>query len=190
MLMRSLWLGLSAMAAVGLAGAGEEARRIAFDGNDALKGWTVTGDVTIDLAKAREGKGGALKVGPGAKAVLKLRDKDESGKVELWVYDDCSKPANAKVNHTDPRWGLIQNDGRDFTIGIMYAPYLGGDEGYTSSACDGAKWFGQLFWLHFDRAPAGWHKWTIDFDPEAGIQVLHVGPRRLLRLRGPLDVRE
>ena len=24
-----------------------------------------------------------------------------------------------------------------------------------------------------NRAPAGWHKWTFDFDPEEGLQVLH-----------------
>jgi len=173
MLMRILSLGLLAVATAGLAVAGEEARRIALDSNEALKGWTVTGDVTIDLAKSREGQGGSLKVGPGGKALLKLRDKDESGKVELWVYDDCATPEAPKAHRVGPRWGLVQNDGRVFTAGIVYAEYLGGAEGYTSCACDGAKWFDQLFWLGANRAPAGWHKWSFDFDPEAGIQVLH-----------------
>ena len=58
-------------------------------------------------------------------------------------------------------------------IGVLYANYLGGDEGYTASACDGKNWFDQLFWLGVNRAPPGWHKWTFDFDPEAGLQVLH-----------------
>jgi len=51
--------------------------------------------------------------------------------------------------------------------------YLGGSEGYTASACDGSKWFDQLFWLGVNRAPAGWHKWTFDFDAEAGLEIFH-----------------
>ena len=159
--------------AAGLLRAAEDSREVAFDGNDALKAWTITGDVTTDLAKVRQGQGAALRVGPGGKALLRLRDKDGSGKVEVWVYDDGTKPENAKAKRVGPRWGLVQNDGRVFTVGIMYAPYLGGAEGYTSSACDGGDWYDQLFWLGANRAPAGWHKWTLDFDPEDGLQVLH-----------------
>lgn len=35
--------------------AGGEAGRITFDAKDALAGWTITGDVTVDLAKGRGG---------------------------------------------------------------------------------------------------------------------------------------
>src|SRR5208337_4972679 len=31
----------------------------------------------------------------------------------------------------------------------------------------------QLFWLGVNRAPAGWHKWTFDFDAEAGLEIFH-----------------
>ncbi len=148
-------------------------RKLTFDGNQALAQWTIVGDVTVDGSKARNGSGGALKVGPGAKALLQLRNKDESGQVELWVYDDGTTPENAKSSRTGPRWGLVQNDGRVLAVGILYASYLGGDEGYTASACDGQSWFDQLFWLGVNRAPAGWHKWTFIFDPEKGIQILH-----------------
>ncbi|HRT96645.1 MAG TPA: hypothetical protein P5532_19650 [Planctomycetota bacterium] len=58
---------------------GQEARTLTFDGDDALAGWTVTGDVTVDATKGRDGKGGALKVGPGGVAMLKLRDTDGAG---------------------------------------------------------------------------------------------------------------
>lgn len=153
--------------------AAREARTWTFDGKEALAGWTVTGDVTIDMAKGRQGTGGSLKVGPKGKALLKLRDKDESGKVEIWVYDDGTTPENAKVNRVGPRWGLVQGDGKVLAAGILYASYLGGNEGYTATACDAQKWFDQLFWLGVNRAPAAWHKWTFDFDPEAGLQVLH-----------------
>ena len=89
-----------------------------------------------DRTKGRGGKAGALKVGPGAKALLKLRDRDESGQVDFWIYDDGTTPENAKINRPGPRWGLVQNDGRVLAVGILYASYLGGDEGYTATACD------------------------------------------------------
>ncbi len=155
--------------------AGSDAKRIAFDAKDALAGWTITGDVTIDLAKGRGGKGGALKVGPGGKALLKLRDRDESGKIEVWVYDDGTTPEDVKAHRVGPRWGLVQRDGKVLAAGILYANYLGGSEGYTASACDGRNWFKKLFWLGVRRAPAGWRKWTFDFDPEVGLQVFHDG---------------
>ena len=152
--------------------AGGQARQWVFDNKEALSGWTTTGKVTLDAAKGRDGKGGALKVGPGGKALLKLRRQDGSGKVEMWVYDDGTTPANAKAHRVGPRWGLVQNDGNVLAVGILYASYLGGDEGYTATACNGTAWFDQLFWLGVKRAPAAWRKWTFDFDPEAGIQVL------------------
>ncbi|MGD0090913.1 MAG: hypothetical protein ABSE73_13430 [Planctomycetota bacterium] len=166
-------VSLSLLLGAGLAVAGDEARKIVFGSKEALAGWTITGDVAIDPAKAREGQNSSLKVAAGGKALLKLRDKDESGKVEIWVYDDCALPEDVKAHRAGPRWGLVQNDGRVFAVAILYADYLGGNEGYTASACDGAKWFDQLCWLGVNRAPAAWHKWTFDFDPEAGLQVFH-----------------
>jgi len=165
--------GLSQQNSPGVPSGGEPARSFIFDSAQALAGWTTTGDVTTDGTKARDGKAGALKIGPGAKALLRLRDKDESGQVEFWVYDDGSTPENLKINRAGPRWGLVQNDGRVLAVGILYASYLGGDEGYTATACDGQSWFDQLFWLGVNRAPSGWHKWTFVFDAEKGIQILH-----------------
>ena len=151
----------------------EPARRLSFEGPEPLAGWTVTGDAGVDAAKSREGKGGSLRVGPGGKAVLKLRDSDASGKLDLWVYDNGGVPGDAKASRVGPRWGLVQSDGRVLAAGILYAGYLGGNEGYTATASDGKDWFDQLFWLGVNRAPAGWHKWTFDFDAEEGLQVFH-----------------
>jgi hypothetical protein len=153
--------------------AGMQAKAITFDGKEALAGWATTGEVTIDAAKGRDGGNSSLKIGPGGKALLKLREKDESGKVEVWVYDDGTVPEDVKAGRTGPRWGLVQSDGKVFAAGFLYAGYLGGDEGYTATACDGRDWFEKLFWLGVNRAPAGWHKWTFDFDPEVGLQVFH-----------------
>ena len=151
-----------------------------FNSADALTSWTVSGNAVIDLTKDRQGAGGSLKIRPGGSALLKARAEDGSGKVDLWVFDDGSKPENAKAGRVGPRWGLVQSDGRLLAAGIIYASYLGGDEGYTASASDGKNWFDQLFWLGINRAPTGWHKWTFDFDPEAGLRLFHddkeVGP--------------
>ena len=56
--------------------AGAQARRLDFGDSQALAGWAVTGGATVDLKKSREGKGGSLKIGPGGKALLKLRNQD------------------------------------------------------------------------------------------------------------------
>ncbi|MBN2270715.1 MAG: hypothetical protein JXN61_08880 [Sedimentisphaerales bacterium] len=153
--------------------AGSEARQFAFDSSEPPAGWTITGDVTVDTAKGRQDNGHSLKIGPGGKALLKLRDRDESGKIEVWIYDDGTTPEDAKSHRLGPRWGLVQSDGKLLAVGILYADYLGGAEGYTATACDERDWFDRLFWLGVNRAPAGWHKWSFDFDPEAGLQVLH-----------------
>ena len=139
-------------------------RQWTFDDDASLEGLNRTGKVAIDRAKGRGDSGGALAVGPQEKVFLKLRDQDASGKVELWVYDDGTTPENPKVNRPGPRWGLVQRDGRVLAVGILYASYLGGSEGYTATACDGKSWFDRLFWLGVKRAPAGWHKWTFHFD--------------------------
>jgi hypothetical protein len=129
------------------ASAGEPARKWALDCAEALTGWTVTGDVSVDGSKGRESSRGSLKVGPGARAALKLCDADGSGKIDVWVHDDGTTPEHVKAIRVGPRWGLMQSDGKVLVIGALYANYLGGDEGYTASACDGKDWFDRLFWL-------------------------------------------
>ncbi|MBN2582857.1 MAG: hypothetical protein JXL80_07280, partial [Planctomycetes bacterium] len=147
-------------------------RTMTFEGEEALAGWKVTGDVTVEAGKGRDGQGAATKIGPGSTAVLKLRDADASGKVELWVYDDLTAPEKVNVTRAGPRWGLMQNDGRVLAIGILYASYITGTEGYTATASDGSRWFDELAWLGVKRAPAAWHKWTFDFDAEKGLRIL------------------
>ncbi|MGD0114199.1 MAG: hypothetical protein ABSD48_20255 [Armatimonadota bacterium] len=167
--------GVAAWAQVSTSGSRSDrgaVRSFTFDTSESLSGWTVTGDVTIDPAKGREGTGGALKIAPGGKAELKLRNRDQSGKLELWVYDDGSKPQNPRASHVGPRWGLVESDGKALTVGVLYASYLGGDEGYSASAYAGGSWF-DCFWLGMNRAPVGWHKWTLAFDPTTGIHIVH-----------------
>jgi len=56
----------------------------------------------LEAGKGRTGKGGALKVGPGGKALLKLRESDASGKVDLWV-DDRVQVCPTAIEQPDPR---------------------------------------------------------------------------------------
>ena len=90
-------------------------------------------------------------------------------------FTTVRKPENVKAPRVGPRWGLVQSDGKVLAAGILYAGYLGGDEGYTATACNGKNWFDRLFWLGTRRAPAGWHQWTLDFDAEEGVKILHNG---------------
>ena len=153
--------------------AGGAIRKLVFENDQSLTGWVVAGDVTTDRARTRAGGVGTLKIAPGGKAFLKLRDQDESGRVEFWVYDDGTSPEKPKTGRAGPRWGLVQNDGRVLAVGMLYASYLGGGEGYSATASDGQSWFDQIFWLGINRAPAGWHKWTFVFDAENGLEILH-----------------
>jgi hypothetical protein len=152
--------------------AADGTRNISFENKESLMGWTLNGDVTLDPAHNHAGKGGALRVGPGGSALLELRAQDGGGKVEFWVYDDGTVPANPKDGRAGPRWGLVQADGKIIAPGILYASYLGGTEGYTASICTGKNWFDQLVWLGVNRAPAAWHEWTLDFDREEGLRIL------------------
>jgi len=163
---------LAAVAAAAPTTAGQ-AMDLAFDAAKALANWDIAGDVVIDVTRGRDGSAGSLKVGPGGKALLKLREQDESGRVEFWVYDDGARPEDPKTHRLGPRWGLLQGDGKLLAVGILYASYLGGAEGYTAAASDGRDWFDRLSWLGVNRSPAGWHKWVFDFDAADGLQVLH-----------------
>ena len=169
---RLLMLGL-VLAVVATPTTRGQAIESAFDNNEALSDWAVSGDVVLDMTRGREKNAGSLKVGPGGRALLELRNRDESGKVEFWVYDDGAKPVDSKAHRLGPRWGVVQGDGRLLAVGILYASYLGGAEGYTATASDGRNWLNQLFWLRVSRSPFGWHKWTFDFDAADGLQVLH-----------------
>lgn len=160
-----------------------------FDNADALQGLTVSGDVSIDTSKDRGGakgleasdvapagqtKGGALRLGPGGKAVWPLREEDGTGVLELWVYEDATKPANPRDYGAGTMWGLMQADGHMAAVGAIYAPYLNGAETYAVSTLnpERQKPWQQVTYLGIKRAP-GWHKWTFDFDPDQGMRLLY-----------------
>jgi len=146
---------------------------ISFDRPDSLAGWTTSGGTSIDAEKHHGDKGSTLKIPPGGRATLKLGDADGSGRVELWVFDDGTIPADPKMSRAGPRWGLTTSDGNVLAVGILYASYLGGSEGYTASSCDGKDWFNQLVWLGINRSPPRWHKWAFDLSADEGLRLFH-----------------
>jgi hypothetical protein len=151
-----------------------EAKKYAFDSNESLAGWKITGDVSVDMAKNREGKGGSMKIGPKGKAVLKVGDTDASGKLELYVFDDGKVPADSNAGRSGPCWGLLQSDGKALAIGAIYAKYLKGSTTYAvGDSADGKNFYRVVQYVNTPRTPAGWHKWTFDWDPEKGLKILH-----------------
>jgi len=136
-----------------------------------LKEWQTEGDVSLDPGRSHAENLPSLKVGPGGKAVKPLRDQDGSGRVSLWIYDDKSAPADPKTKRAGPRWGVMQSNGTPLIVGILYAPYLGGDTGYASSDI-AQQPYNQVQWLSVRRDEAGWKKWDFVFDPEKGATIL------------------
>jgi hypothetical protein len=137
-----------------------------------LKNWAVEGAVVMDAAKPGPDGAPSIQIAPGAKAVLKLRAEDGSGKVTLHVYDDGTVGTPGKVKATGPRWGLQQADGRVLLGAIMYARYLHAD----GSVClidtlptQRDAWNAVKFLS--PRGQPGWHTWEFLYDPEAGLSI-------------------
>ena len=146
-----------------------------FDAPSDLAAWRLEGKASLDTAK-HAGEGGAsLRLEPGAKATIALSEENCSGKVSMWVFDDGSAPADPKKYGSGPLWGIIEADGSILTVGPVYAPYLSGDKTYAASNLDPQK--NERPWWHVQylalRRKPGWHKWTFDFDPKAGLRILY-----------------
>ncbi|NOX54277.1 MAG: hypothetical protein GXP27_07505, partial [Planctomycetes bacterium] len=158
--------------------AAESPRSLCFENDGELSVWDSTGEVQFDRERNRDGSaGGALRVGPGARAVWRFAEKNISGTVDLWIYDDGSASADPKKHAAGPMWGVTQEDGSVLVIGAIYAPYLSGDRTYAVS--DFAPFRNERPWwkvqyLGLRRQP-GWHRWTFHFDPDAGLTILHNG---------------
>ena len=100
-------LSLCAAFAAGESSARGATKNHAFDRNEALAAWTLSGDVAVDVKKGREGSGGSLKVAPGGTALL------------------TAPPANGKV---------VPSTTPSSEPGLRYKP--DGKEGPTCEGCD------------------------------------------------------
>jgi hypothetical protein len=136
---------------------------------------SVQGQAVIDPGRDHTGNGGgALALPPGAVVGWTLRERNGSGTVDLWVFDDGKAPADAKAYASGPLWGLVQADGLAVVVGPVYAPYLTGDKTYAASdtafADPAARPWQQVQYLGTPRR-AEWHRWTFVFDA-AGLRIL------------------
>lgn len=123
----------------------------------------------------RPGADGApsIKVAPKARAVLPLRESNESGKVTFHVYDDGTVAVPGKKNGVGPRWGIVQADGRVLVAGVMYARYLAEEGSLALMDVDPRvpmSWFNLKF-VSGRAKQRGWQKWEFDFDPDAGLKI-------------------
>jgi hypothetical protein len=156
---------------------GQTTIQATFNSSDCLAGWTTSGDVSIDTAKGRDGTGGALKIGPGGKAVLTFQENPQAGTITFWVYEDTTSVAKPKGGHNyGALYGVGQGKGKPALVaGSIYAAYLAGDKTYSlgdftpgTSEMPSHK----VSYLGLKRTE-GWHKWTFKMDPEKGLTVLH-----------------
>ena len=161
---------------------------LTFDNADALKQLTVSGDVSVDTSKDRGGvkgletagaagwptQGRVAAGGTRGQSGLAPAQKDGTGVLELWVYEDAAKPAKPRDYGAGAMWGLMQADGHMVAVGAIYAPYLNGAETYAAATLNPEKQkpWQQVTYLGGKRAP-GWHKWTFDFDPDKGMRLLY-----------------
>lgn len=145
-----------------------------FDDDKGLEGWTVSGDATIDKTKNHgEGAGGAIKVGPKSKLVLKVGEADAAGTVEFWVYDDGAKPEDPAAPRSGPVWGITNAKGKHSAIGMVYAKYLKGAESCAlCESADGKNFHRLVQYLGAPRAANAWTKWTMTFDNDKGLVIL------------------
>lgn len=166
------WIPLLAMLMV-CRYAGAQAPAQSFESPDALQKWQITGAVQLDSQRAHSGKR-AVMLAPGARAVLNVRPTDGTGRVDLWVFDDGTSPANPKQHAAGPMWGLVQADGHMCTIGAIYAPYLSGNTTYATAAFSPDKQqrpWQEVQYLGIKRTPQ-WYHWTFDFNPQTGLRIL------------------
>ncbi len=151
----------------------EKPRRFGLDQPAELTQFQCRGDVGIDRDCRREGAG-ALKIPPGAAAVLPIRRFDGTGTVSFWVYDDGAAPAAPRKRAAGAMWGLVQKNGFVLAAGAIYAPYLSGAATYAIASFNPGK--AQRPWQRVQylgvRRKKKRQRWTFDFDPDQGLRLL------------------
>ncbi|MFV0337631.1 MAG: hypothetical protein ACK5LK_05230 [Chthoniobacterales bacterium] len=129
--------------------------------------WQVTGNVSEDSSTLRQNGGSPVRLEPGTKATLSF-DKEASGEVIFWTYDDGTISQSGKKRHTGPQWGLVDDSGNELLLAIRYAPYLHAEGSYVITEKNKPS---KILYVG-PRVPNTWQKWTLRFDPENGGQLL------------------
>ncbi len=158
-----------------LTAAAEEEVVFGFDNAGELQEWEITEGVSFDPERMRGEEGGSMRVEPGARASLGLRDTDGGGRVDIWFYEDGTRRADPDQRGAGPLAGVVDADGRVLAAGPIFAPYLAGNDSYALGefSPDEQPWW-DVTHLGVGREE-GWHRWTFDFDPQEGFRFLHNG---------------
>lgn len=137
-----------------------------------LAKWTVEGPVQMDPAKPGPGGAPSIRIGPKAKATLKLRETSGSGKVTFLVYDDGTVARPDRQKSIGPRWGASDANGRILVGGIIYHPKAHPNGSlclYDTDLAQKNPW--GVFHYLAPRGEPGWKKWEFAYDPEAGLKL-------------------
>ena len=107
----------------------------------------------------------------GAELLLPLATEDGFGRVSMWVCDPGPNLTadQAKERLFGPLWGLSNSADERLCFGLLYAPYLSGNDsyGWISTAENG---WGSRRYARARRSP-GWHRWTFEVRNETGTEV-------------------
>ena len=130
----------------------------------------VQGDVTVQTEVVHGGEH-ALRLGRGAELLLPVAAEDGFGRVSLWVHDPGPKLTadQARERLFGPLWGLSSSADERLCFGLLYAPYLSGNDsyGWISTAENG---WGSRRYARARRSP-GWHRWVFEVRNETDIGV-------------------
>ncbi|MEN6346310.1 MAG: DUF4962 domain-containing protein [Armatimonadia bacterium] len=145
---------------------------VSFDFEAGLPaGVTQKGDVQV-VADVVHSGARALRVGKGGEVLIPVSPTDGFGTVTLWVYDSGFKLEGeaARGRAYGPVWGIANSASQQLVFGLLYAPYLAGNDSYGwVSTADGSGWASR----RYARAPRrpGWHEWKFVVSNETDIVV-------------------
>lgn len=113
----------------------------------------------------------ALRVARGATVVIPMRETDGFGTVTLWVYDSgFQREGDAARTHAyGPVWGLQNGQGQQLVFGLIWAPYLAGNDSYGWMSTAAGGWNSR----RYARSPRaeGWKQWTFTLHNETELTV-------------------
>ncbi|MGD9498145.1 MAG: DUF4962 domain-containing protein, partial [Armatimonadota bacterium] len=130
----------------------------------------VTGEVSLETATTHSGPA-ALRIGPGGEALIPVAAGDGFGTVSLWVYDSgfTLEGDAAKQRLFGPLWGLSNSADQRLCFGLIYAPYLSGNDSYGWISTAESGWNAR----RYARSPRaqGWRHFVFTVNNEAEIVV-------------------
>ena len=128
------------------------------------------GEVLIQRETVHGGEN-AVRLARGAELLMPVAQADGFGTVTMWVYDSGLRLEGeaAQQRAFGPLWGLSNTQEQRLCFGLIYAPYLSGNDsyGWISTAENG--WSSR----RYARSPRsqGWHQWRFTVNNETDIVV-------------------